>query len=174
MHDRRNGHDRPYRTAAAIACPCRQGRAPWSACPRHARSPRPPAWRGRKRRIAPTSKPRHILRSIKLRSSWLGKTRLTALATAFVLAFSFRLGGSLSATLRTNWCSLLEAKMPAKWKQMTKNQKLDMLRAEVAKLMRRLADLERGKSKNTKPKAKKTSKKEPPAVPEPSVQQAAE
>ena len=57
---------------------------------------------------------------------------------------------------------------------MTKNQKLDMLRAEVAKLMRRLAELERGKSKNTKSKVKKTSKKEPPAVPEPSVQQAAE
>jgi hypothetical protein len=64
--------------------------------------------------------------------------------------------------------------MPMKWKQMTKNQKLDMLRAEVAKLMRRLADLERGKSKNTKSKVMRTSKKEPPAVPESSVQQAAE
>jgi hypothetical protein len=64
--------------------------------------------------------------------------------------------------------------MPMKWKQMTKNQKLDMLRAEVAKLMRRLADLERGKSKNTKSKVMRTSKKEPPAVPESSAQQAAE
>jgi hypothetical protein len=65
--------------------------------------------------------------------------------------------------------------MAKKWEQMTKNQKLDFLRAEVAKLMRHLADVERSKSKKPKPEAKKTAKKEAPPVPEePPIQQAAE
>jgi 3-oxoacyl-(acyl-carrier-protein) synthase len=49
--------------------------------------------------------------------------------------------------------------MAKKWEQMTKNQKLDMLRAEVEKMMtavgtliRRLDDVERRKSKSKKPK----------------------
>ena len=67
--------------------------------------------------------------------------------------------------------------MAKKWEQMTKNQKLDLLRAELAKLMRHLADVERSKSKKArpKPKVKKASKKEVPPIPaEASVQQAAE
>jgi hypothetical protein len=65
--------------------------------------------------------------------------------------------------------------MAKKWEQMTKNQKLDFLRAELAKLMRHLDDVERSNSKKPKRKAKNTSKKEVPPVPtEPSVQQAAE
>jgi hypothetical protein len=67
--------------------------------------------------------------------------------------------------------------MAKKWDQMTKNQKLDLLRAELAKLMRRFADVERSKSKKArpKPKVKKASKKEAPPLPvEPSVRQAAE
>jgi hypothetical protein len=49
--------------------------------------------------------------------------------------------------------------MAKKWEQMTKNQKLEILRAEVEKmvtavgtLMRRLDDVERRKSKSKKPK----------------------
>ena len=73
--------------------------------------------------------------------------------------------------------------MAKKWEQMTKNQKLDLLRAELAKivntvgkLMRRFDDVERSKSKKArpKPKAKKAAEKEVPPVPEPIVQQAAE
>ena len=49
--------------------------------------------------------------------------------------------------------------MAKKWEQMTKNQKLEILRAEVEKvmaavgtLMRRLEDVERRKSKSKRPK----------------------
>ena len=65
--------------------------------------------------------------------------------------------------------------MAKKWEQMTKNQKLDLLRAELAKLMRHLAEVERSKAKKPKPKVKKVSKKEVQPTPaEPSVPQAAE
>jgi hypothetical protein len=68
--------------------------------------------------------------------------------------------------------------MAKKWEQMTKNQKLDMLCAEVAKivnaigkLMRRLDDVERSKSKTKKPKVRKVSEKTALPASEPSVQQ---
>jgi hypothetical protein len=71
--------------------------------------------------------------------------------------------------------------MARKWDQMTKNQKLDMLRAEVAKivnavgkLMRRLDDVEQSKSKTKKPKARKVSEKTVPPASESTVQQVSE
>jgi hypothetical protein len=62
--------------------------------------------------------------------------------------------------------------MAKKWEQMTKNQKLEILRAEVARimtavnqLMRRLDVLERRKSKKATPKKEKVSAKTvPPAL----------
>jgi aromatic ring-opening dioxygenase catalytic subunit (LigB family) len=62
--------------------------------------------------------------------------------------------------------------MAKQWEKMTKNQKLDMLRAEVAKIVtavgkltHRLDDIERSKSKKMKPKTKRVSKKAvPPAL----------
>jgi hypothetical protein len=64
--------------------------------------------------------------------------------------------------------------MPKKWEQMTKNQKLDMLRAEVANVMRRLDDVERTRSKKMKPKVKKASEKTVAPAPDPSDQRAPE
>src|SRR4249919_3043798 len=64
--------------------------------------------------------------------------------------------------------------MAKKWGQMTKNQKLEMLRAEVEKmvtavgtLMRRLDDVERRKSKSKlpKPRVQKVGHKKASATP---------
>ena len=66
--------------------------------------------------------------------------------------------------------------MAKKWEQMTKNQKLEILRAEVEKmvtavgtLMRRLDDVERRKSRSKKPKQRVQKVLHKKASPSPST-----
>lgn len=56
---------------------------------------------------------------------------------------------------------LLETLMSKKWKQMTKNEKLDLLRDEVDKLKRRIADAARSPT-TPKMDGKKTKEDDKP------------